>query len=132
MTTHRVLVADDEPEVRDVLRRILEREGYAVLEANDGHHALRATELDAPDVMLIDLAMPGMDGIQVLRELRMRRTRLPVIAYSGAPANDVTLGAAMELGAVAVLGKPFEREALLDAVSEAIRSKASASGYGRE
>lgn len=122
MGPRRILIADDEPDVRGVLRRILERAGYQVVETVDGQQALRAAEQQAPDLLLMDLAMPGMDGIQVLRELRLRRTGLPVIAYSGAPANDVTLNTARDLGAVAVLGKPFETAALLFAISCAIRA----------
>ncbi|TAH37403.1 MAG: response regulator [Planctomycetota bacterium] len=120
MELRRILIADDEADVRNTLRRILERAGYEVIETEDGRQALRALELRAPDLLVIDLAMPGMDGIQVLRELRLRRIQVPVIAYSGAPASDVTLDSARLLGAVAVLGKPFEPAQLLGAIAGAL------------
>ena len=74
----RVLVVDDEPVVRDVLTRYLRREGFEVTGAADGHEALTAIRHEQPDVILLDLMLPKVDGLSVLAQLRKERTT-PVI-----------------------------------------------------
>lgn len=80
-----VLVVDDMPDARDLLARLLRIGGYAALTAEDGYEALAAIEHHAPDLVLLDLTMPRMDGVEVLRRLRSdpRWRQLPVILFTG-------------------------------------------------
>src|SRR5690606_24676788 len=84
----RVLVVDDEECVRKILRRILALEGFDVETAGDGREALAAMELFEPDVLLLDLRMPNMDGPAMLRAMADRGARLPTIAVSAMDAED--------------------------------------------
>jgi two-component system cell cycle sensor histidine kinase/response regulator CckA len=79
----RVLVVDDEAVVRSLLRRSLERRGYTVTEAQDGHSALRAIAEAQPDLMLLDMTMPDLDGAEVLRRVRAEGLEFPVVIASG-------------------------------------------------
>jgi DNA-binding response OmpR family regulator len=84
---HRILLIDDDADSRDIYRQTLEWSGYAVETAANGRAGLRAAMLRPPDAILLDLDMPGMSGIDVLRELRAepRTSRVPVAALTGAP-----------------------------------------------
>jgi DNA-binding response OmpR family regulator len=101
----RVLVVDDEPPVRTLLRRILALEGYEVTEASDGRSALDALRRDDPQLILLDLALGAESGLDVLAALR-RRTDVPVILVSGS-AEDGDQAAGLRLGADDYLVKPF-------------------------
>lgn len=96
-----VLVVDDVADARDMLARLLRLEGYKSLTAADGEEALEAVEKDGPDLVLLDLTMPGMDGLDVLRRLRDddRHRDLPVVMFTavrdpGLVAEARRLGAA--------------------------------------
>jgi two-component system nitrogen regulation response regulator NtrX len=78
-----VLVVDDERRVRESVRAILEDEGYSVLEADDGESALNKVAEDRPDAVLLDVWMPGIDGIETLKGIRQQDQDLPVIIMSG-------------------------------------------------
>ena len=110
-----IVVADDEPAIRSLLRKILAGEGYAVLEARDGREAVKQIEAGDADLLLTDLAMPGQEGIETIRGLRLKRPRLRIIAMSGVFAGPM-LRAAEALGAHASLAKPIQPEALLETV----------------
>lgn len=103
---YRILVADDEAEIRELLRLYLEKEGYEVLEASDGEQALLLLQECGDIAMLIlDIMMPKKDGFHVLKELR-ERSNLPVIILSAKTAdNDKILG--LDLGADDYIAKPF-------------------------
>ena len=103
---YRILVADDEEEIRDLLRLYLEKEGYEVLEAVDGEQALHLLQEYGDVAMLIlDIMMPKKDGFHVLKELR-EKSNLPVIILSAKTAdNDKILG--LDLGADDYIAKPF-------------------------
>jgi DNA-binding response OmpR family regulator len=101
----RVLVVDDSAEARDAVRRTLEREGLAVEQAADGPAALAAVSRCTPDLVLLDLAMPGMGGLEVLARLR-RTSTVPVIVLSGREGEDVRV-AALDAGADDYIVKPF-------------------------
>ena len=79
----RILVIDDEPRVARVMAEALQYEGHHVVVAGDGEEGLRAIEGNPPDAVFLDVAMPGMDGIEVLRRIRQRFTDLPVILLTG-------------------------------------------------
>ncbi len=107
-----VLVVDDEANIRRMLGRLLESEGYRVREAADGGVALRSLEEVEPDVVLLDLMLPGQDGLTVLQEIGRRWPALPVIMMSG----RATLGDAVratKLGAFHFIEKPLTPEAVL-------------------
>jgi len=108
----RVLVADDEAAIRDSLRRYLEMDGAEATTAEDGLAARRCLEAQAFDAAIVDLRMPGQDGLQLLRWIRAERPRLPVLMISafGEVADAVT---AMKLGAADYVVKPFDPEELL-------------------
>jgi type II secretory ATPase GspE/PulE/Tfp pilus assembly ATPase PilB-like protein/CheY-like chemotaxis protein len=108
-----VLLVDDEDDLRRVMRDLLEREGYTVEEARDGVQALDQVDRHAPDIIVLDLNLPGLDGYSVLSQLRSRNaTRdIPVIVLTakGDEENEVRV---FELGADDFLSKPFRARAL--------------------
>src|SRR5205823_919433 len=79
----RVLVVDDDPGIRDALRMILEYEGYQVLTAADGKTALASLDADSVDAVLLDIKMPGMDGLEILDRIAEREAAPPVLMLSG-------------------------------------------------
>jgi two-component system response regulator MprA len=113
----RILVVDDAPSVRALLRDVLELEGHVVRDAEDGYAALRAVAAERPDGVVLDVAMPGMDGHEVLARLRATTggRRLPVVMLTGA-ADDATAWRGWSGGVDLLLGKPFEPEELLRAL----------------
>jgi CheY-like chemotaxis protein len=106
-----ILIVDDNPDIRSLLTLALERDGWIVESVTDGAAALRSLQDHLPDVVLLDLAMPHMDGWAVLarRAVEQTWTRVPVVAMS---ANHSHGPAVVELGANAFLPKPFTVEQL--------------------
>jgi two-component system nitrogen regulation response regulator NtrX len=108
----RILVIDDEPAIRDSMKMILEYEGYECLRAATGAEGVALAEKDTPDLVFLDVKMPGMDGIEVLKLLKAADERLPVVMISGHGTGE--LGAeATRLGAEDFISKPFERDRVL-------------------
>jgi len=107
----RVLVVDDEPSVRDVLSRFLSERGYLVDAAEDGQEALALIRTDAPDIILLDLKMPRLGGIELLRILRDEGVEVAVITISG-HADEDTARESLRLGAADFINKPFDLEYL--------------------
>lgn len=102
---YRILVADDEAEIRDVLRLYLEKEGFEIVEAADGTEAVRLLKEEKIDLAILDIMMPGMDGYRVLRNIR-EENNLPVIMLSAKSSDsDKILG--LDLGADDYITKPF-------------------------
>ncbi len=89
----RVLVVDDDPGIRDALRMILEYEGYQVLTAADGKTALASLDADSVDAVLLDIKMPGMDGLEILDRIAERDAAPPVLMISG--HGDIATAVAM-------------------------------------
>jgi CheY-like chemotaxis protein len=106
---HTILVADDEPEVIDLVRMMLEWEGYTILAAVDGEDAVARVKADQPDLILLDVRMPKMSGLNVLSHLDddPSTADIPVIMLSVVTTYP-DIRAALERGAVAYLPKPFE------------------------
>jgi two-component system KDP operon response regulator KdpE len=119
MSAPRILVADDETQLRRAVRRSLEGHGYAVREAEDGSSSLRELNAFKPDVVLLDLVMPDMSGVEVCRELR-RTSQVPVIVLSvvGEERRKVE---ALDAGADDYLTKPFGMDELLARIRVALR-----------
>lgn len=109
-----ILIADDEPEVVDLVRIILESEGYRVLDASNGLQALKQIQAHRPDLILMDMRMPEMTGLGVLNTLAQDpETRsIPVVMLS-VVVTDPEIRMALSQGAVAYLSKPFEVRELL-------------------
>lgn len=100
-----VLVVDDDDTVREVVRRYLARDGHSVLEAADGATALTSIRRDAPDLVVLDLMLPGIDGLEICREIR-RSTDIPVIMLTAlGTESDRVVG--LEYGADDYVVKPF-------------------------
>jgi CheY-like chemotaxis protein len=116
-----ILVTDDDDEFRHVVRAILEGAGHSVTEASDGAEALRQIERERPDVLIADMHMPGMDGLELARTLRKAQDPPALIGVSGNDFADM-LEMATLLGAGATLAKPFSPAQLLDAVDAVLRS----------
>jgi len=110
----RILVVDDRPDVRLSLLYMLEASGFDVAEAEDGTQALGLIEQQRIEVVLTDLAMPGMDGRALTRELVAQRHRPRVIVMSG--SEHLGPKEALSLGADAIINKPFTREELVQAI----------------
>jgi DNA-binding response OmpR family regulator len=112
----RVLVVDDDPDILDALSEILEVEGYDVQRARNGREALQRLEQSLPDLVLLDLMMPVMDGWEFARSLAPG-ARPPIIVLS---ADRNVSAKAKEIGALGWLAKPFELSELLEAVRSVV------------
>jgi PAS domain S-box-containing protein len=115
----RALVVDDDPHVRPVLVRLLQRHGIRAADAGDGYGALAAVEAERPDVILLDIQMPGLDGLEVLRRLKGRAETadIPVIILSANDLSDSARAQGLALGADAYLEKPIAYERLISTVN---------------
>ncbi len=116
----RILVVDDDPAVTSVLRRSLAYEGFAVDTASSGTEALAAARLHAPDLVILDIMLPGLDGLEVLRRLRAADPQLPILMLTAkdAPTDQVQ---GLEQGADDYVVKPFLFEVLLARVRALLR-----------
>ena len=116
-----ILVVDDEPMTRHMLRVMLELEGYQITEAVDGLDALKKIEQEQPDALILDVMMPKMDGITVCEKLRQDpKTRdLPIIMLSGRSHHEA-VARGLKAGANKYMGKPMLREDLLAGLREVL------------
>ena len=114
----RLLVIDDEPLVRDVIAEALRLEGHDVVVAGSGEEGLRVIAQNPPDAVFLDIVMPGMDGIQVLRAIRASHPRLAVIILSGW-MSEGQLEEARRLGVTEVISKPVPLQNLTRALRQA-------------
>ena len=118
MTKVRVLIVDDEPDLRWVLAGLFRDAGYDTTEMPDAESALQSAVEAPPDVVVSDVRMPGMDGVELLGKLTERDPDLPVVLLSAIEDLDTAVGA-MKLGAYDFVKKPFDRERLLATVDRA-------------
>jgi CheY-like chemotaxis protein len=110
-----ILVVEDDPQVRAVIASILQSAGYGVLEAAHGKAALSMLKLHQVQVAVCDLAMPEMDGLELMRLVHRMHSGVRIIAYSGVFGEDM-LKTAVRFGASAVITKPFSPRCLLATV----------------
>ena len=126
----KILVVDDERAVRESLRRALELEGYEIELAADGREALDRLEAESqPDVLVLDVLMPGVDGLEVCRRLRRAGSRLPVLMLTARDAVENRV-AGLDAGADDYVTKPFALEELLARIRALLRRSADADGAG--
>ncbi len=115
---YRILIVDDEPTTRFVLAEMLKEDGYAVFEAKDGNEGIRLLDLKSPDLVITDLFMPDMDGIEFINHIRTNCPEVPVFAMSAGGVNDTIgprtpLNTAGLIGAQKVFLKPVLHDVLL-------------------
>ena len=122
MPAEKILIVDDSPDMRDLLRCILEAEGYTVLEACDGLEGLHSTCEQSPDLIFTDLSMPHMSGFELLRALRERQINSPVVLMTFHGSEEVAVEA-FRLGVRDYLPKPFRIEDILVVTENALREK---------
>ena len=123
----RILIADDEPNIREVITFALERAGFATITARNGSEALQQVRRGPVDLIVLDIGMPEMDGLEVQKELNERGIAMPVIILTG--HGDVSIAvSAMKAGAVDFIEKPFEKAVLLAAIESAFERLADVEG----
>jgi two-component system response regulator MprA len=120
VSTHSVLVADDDGPIRRMLERTLAGEGFSVTTVGDGGAALAAVERSVPDVIVMDVAMPGLDGLAVCRRLRAKGIAVPVLLLTARDAVAERV-AGLEAGADDYLVKPFASEELVARLQALLR-----------
>ena len=112
----RILVIDDEPSIRNVVKMMLQREGHEVVTACDGIDGVSELRCFLPDIVITDISMPGMDGIELLKVIQKENIDLSVVVMSGNTSGKQFLKTASQLGAVATLEKPFSRTDLIQII----------------
>jgi excisionase family DNA binding protein len=116
-----ILIVDDDDRLREFVRVNLEMEGYAVREASSAEEGLRALEDEPPDLILLDVMMPQVDGWEMLRRVQERHGvgAIPVIMFSG-KVDEEALKSAAAQGAQGFLGKPFNPQQLIDSTKQLV------------
>src|SRR5512141_1027745 len=117
-----VMIVDDEEGIRETLSGIFEDEGYGAVTAGSGEDAIRIAKETKPDIVVLDIWLPGMDGLQTMKELRDASPGLPVIVISG-HANIELAVKATKIGAYDILEKPLSMEKVLLTVYRAIEKR---------
>lgn len=120
--TQRILIVDDEPDIRDMLKTLMETEGYAVGTASNGLDALEAFQAEPCDVVLTDIKMPGMTGLQLLRRVKAIDKSVEVIMLTGHGTVESAVEG-LKQGAFDYLLKPCDMDTLLKKVTEAASRK---------
>jgi DNA-binding response OmpR family regulator len=119
MAGRRILVVDDDPDIRGLLRELLDRRGFTVTEARDGQEALRVFFDERPDLVVLDVAMPGLDGWKTLERIR-ELSDIPVIMLT-AKATELEKTRGLQAGADDYVTKPFGRQELLARIEALLR-----------
>ena len=119
MTPRTVLIVDDEPSLLEVVEQYLRADGFTVVRAADGPHAVEAFSRHRPDIVILDLNLPGFPGTEVLRRIRAERD-VPVIMLTGR-VDEVDRVVGLELGADDYVGKPFSPRELVARVKSVLR-----------
>jgi two-component system, OmpR family, KDP operon response regulator KdpE len=125
MSGHKVVIVDDEPAIRRLLRTALERAGYSAVEVETGRALVSALDIDRPDAVLLDLGLPDRDGLELIPFVAKARVALLVI--SARESTDEKI-AALDLGADDYVTKPFDTDEVLARLRRALRQRASPDG----
>src|SRR6202166_2281997 len=119
MTTRKVLIVDDEPSLLEVVDQYLREDGFEVVRAADGPNAVEAFSKHQPDIVILDLNLPGFPGTEVLRRIRLERD-VPVIMLTGR-VEEIDRVVGLELGADDYVGKPFSPREVVARVKSVLR-----------
>ena len=122
MSGDKILIVDDEKDILELIGYNLEKEGYKILKALSGEVALRSSRSENPDLILLDLMLPGIDGLDVLKKLKKdaKTTNIPTILLT-AKGEEADIVAGLELGADDYITKPFSPRVLLARIRAALR-----------
>ena len=123
--SHTILIVDDEKEIRNSLSGVLQDEGYDTLTASGGEDALRVVREDAVEVVLLDVALPDIDGMEMIRRVKENRPETEVIVITGYATVDSAIEA-MKLGIFDYLPKPFTEDEVKSVVAGAVSARQSA------
>src|ERR1700674_5370224 len=124
MSTATILIVDDEPQIRRVMRTTLSSNGYTVIEARSGEEALEIMRTERPELVLLDVNMPGMGGLEICREIRDQSDVAIIMLTVRNTEHDKVL--ALDAGADDYVVKPFSMEELLARIRAALRRTSSA------
>ncbi len=123
-TVVKILIVDDEPDILEFLRYNLEKEGYAVFTANNGNEAIEVAKRDLPDLIVLDIMMPGMDGVEVCRQLRgMSQFATTLIVFLTARSEDYSEIAGFDVGADDYITKPIRPRVLIARIKALLKRK---------
>ena len=116
----KILIIDDEAPIRKMLKKLLERNEYEVLEAVNGNQGIKLFNEQDPDLIISDLIMPEKEGLETIRELKKLNPDVPIIAISGGGIQDpkMYLDLASKFGAIRTFAKPVDNEILLSTIKE--------------
>jgi DNA-binding response OmpR family regulator len=126
----KILIVDDEVDIASSIEYVLKQEGYATVLAHDGHKAMQVFDSQKPDLILLDLMMPGLDGLEVCRRIRSMDAKIPVLMLT-AKTSEIDAVVGLELGANDYIGKPVRLRELVARVKAHLRETPSA-GNPRE
>ncbi len=122
MATGKIMIVDDDTNICELLRLYIEKEGFEAILANDGETALKLFDQAEPDLILLDIMLPGLDGWQVCREIRKRSTCPIIMLTAKGEVFDRVLG--LELGADDYVVKPFETKEVIARINAVLRRSA--------
>ncbi|NUQ25327.1 MAG: response regulator transcription factor [Saprospiraceae bacterium] len=133
MDSAKILVVDDEPDILEILRYNLQKEGYEVFSASDGEEGLKVAEREHPDLIILDIMMPKMDGVELCRQLRSRPSfSKTLIAFLTAREEDYSQIAALEGGGDDYITKPIRPRVLLSRIKALLRRSDRQDNYDDE
>ncbi|MCU9613323.1 response regulator [Caldibacillus lycopersici] len=124
MMAEKILIVDDQFGIRILLNEVFQKEGYRTFQAANGKQALEIVKMYSPDIVLLDIKIPGMDGIEILKRLKKINTEIKVIIMTAYGELDM-ISEAMELGALTYFAKPFDITELRETVRTHMPLKSS-------
>jgi YesN/AraC family two-component response regulator len=128
MEKKKILIIDDEESIRRVIRQSLEKNGYEVLDAPNGRDGLKIYHEALPDLVITDIIMPEMEGLETIMALRRGNPKVKIITISGGGAKGFNyLPTALKLGALRAIAKPFTQRELLRTVFDLLEADSGAS-----
>ena len=116
----KIMVVDDDPFIRAIVKKTLERAGHSVTEYEDGPAAVKAILHHGPDLVLLDIHMPGQSGLDVIEQIRTKKNDVPIVVLTGESRVETAVEA-LKLGANDIISKPFEAEELVARVETHIK-----------
>ena len=116
----KILIVDDDREILGAIDDILASKGYTIFTAGNGIEGLAAVDNETPDLVITDISMPDMEGIEFIKKLAQRKLHIPVIAMSGNPIGKRFMQATVLFGAIDTLSKPFTGQELTAKVNKAL------------